>query len=433
MDVDARRKLSYAILLAAERFPCFASGFFHMIREEVKGLNTMGSTRKWRLLYDPAAIHRWSPSQKKANGQVDYDAPVNVEKVAGVVTHELMHLLREHEKRRDAYGARSQPRRWNQAADFSINPTILDAGMQLPEEGLFPDKFGLERGLTAEAYYELIPDIPGLNTPEAGDLIISVTAGHCGSCAGNPMPGEEGDDAEGRSTSEIEIVLREVASAVKNYKPDHSRRQGTLPAGWDVWADAILAPPQVDWRTQMRAFVRNVWAVATGQTDYHYAKPSRRQGALGFGLGVPILAATYHPIPHIVIWVDTSGSMGLAEGQACLAEIEGLLRRFRAHYTVMSADAAVHETKHGVTRLPEVKKILKGGGGTDFRPAFEAIRKMKPRPHAWIGLTDGMGLAPESAPPGVKGYWVIVGKGNAAPVSWGKIINIDSVSVGKAV
>jgi predicted metal-dependent peptidase len=53
--------------------------------------------------------------------------------------------LRHHTRR-----AGRDPRRWNEACDYAINPLLLDAGLKLPEGVLVDNRF---RGLSAEEIY----------------------------------------------------------------------------------------------------------------------------------------------------------------------------------------------------------------------------------------------------------------------------------------
>lgn len=71
--------------------------------------------------------------------------------LVGVLAHEVMHPGLQHHTRR---GDRS-PYRWNKACDYAINPLILDAGLALPKDVLFEDRF---RGLSAERIYNLLEE-----------------------------------------------------------------------------------------------------------------------------------------------------------------------------------------------------------------------------------------------------------------------------------
>jgi predicted metal-dependent peptidase len=57
----------------------------------------------------------------------------------------------QHHTRR---GGRN-PRRWNMACDYAINPMLLDAGLTLPKDVLLDNRF---RGMSAERIYNLLEE-----------------------------------------------------------------------------------------------------------------------------------------------------------------------------------------------------------------------------------------------------------------------------------
>ena len=73
---------------------------------------------------------------------------LNAATLAGVLAHEVMHPALKHHTRR----AKRDPRRWNEACDYAINPLLLDAGLSLPDDVLVDPRF---RGMSAEQIYNL--------------------------------------------------------------------------------------------------------------------------------------------------------------------------------------------------------------------------------------------------------------------------------------
>ena len=57
--------------------------------------------------------------------------------IAGTLAHEVMHPALQHHIRR---GGRN-PRRWNMACDYAINPMLVDAGLTLPKDVLLDTAF----------------------------------------------------------------------------------------------------------------------------------------------------------------------------------------------------------------------------------------------------------------------------------------------------
>ncbi len=73
---------------------------------------------------------------------------LNSATLAGVLAHEVMHPALQHHVRRSG----RDPRRWNEACDYAINPLLLDAGLSLPDGVLIDHRF---RGMSAEQIYNV--------------------------------------------------------------------------------------------------------------------------------------------------------------------------------------------------------------------------------------------------------------------------------------
>jgi predicted metal-dependent peptidase len=100
----------------------------------------------------------------------------------------------------------------------------------------------------------------------------------------------------------------------------------------------------------------------------------------------------------VVIGADTSGSMGEAEIALYFAEMFGILEDVRPkRLVVMWCDAAVgrvDEVEDASELLTLRGKGAPGGGGTDFRPVFDEIKKLGIEPDCLVFFTDGYGTFP---------------------------------------
>jgi predicted metal-dependent peptidase len=81
----------------------------------------------------------------------DFVDTLNAAELAGVLAHEVMHPALQHHTRR----ADRDPKRWNMACDYAINPMLLEAGLTLPKDVLLDPRFG---GMSAERIYNLIEE-----------------------------------------------------------------------------------------------------------------------------------------------------------------------------------------------------------------------------------------------------------------------------------
>lgn len=394
-------RISSARLYLAHHVPYLQTGILKLLWREVPGLGTFAVSPRMVVSYDPAVLNVWKTPQ-----------------VAGAIVHELFHVKRHHAPRREAIAA--DPELWNAAADLEINDDIRAARLELPDGVLYPETFKFDEGLLAEEYYALLRQMADEAKKRIGGG--SFGGGKCGSGAGKPEPGEDlasgKPEVEGRSEAEVAQAMRDMARDIKAH---NDRKPGTVPAGWVRWADEQLEPPKVTWQQKLANAARSALEFKRGMVDYTYRAPSRRQGALGYGAGRPILPTLQAPVPRVVCAVDTSGSMGKRELTAGLAEINGVFRALGAPIQFIACDAAVHANRK-VRSWQEVAAELKGGGGTDFCPVFDALEGQLY--DVLVFVTDGYGPAPDKAPDGIKVIWLVVG-GSKAPADWGEEILLD--------
>lgn len=397
-DLTVDEKLSAAFMAAYRAYPYFASGLVLLVRRVVEFPEaSMAVTRDGILLVDPRFVTEWEVVQ-----------------LGEVLVHELQHLLRDHAGRSDVVPAVDRFR-WNVAADCEIN-----CGLQrdkLPGDPCLPAKFRLPDGLLAEEYYERLPK----QVKAAG----GVASGACGSGSGGERMDVEPDEGgqDGRTEVEVRLMRSEVAEAVVRA----SRSRGCVPAVLLRWAEGQLRPPRVRWQDKLGRVVRADVAGAAGKVDYVRNRPNRRQAAYAamarrFGAGVPILPALRGVKPRVVVVVDTSGSMGQEELEVAMSELSGILRAAGAEVALVSCDCDVAGTPARIRSVADAVKRLRGGGGTDFRPAFTAVEKLRPRPGLVVYVTDGQGTAPERAPEGFKVIWVLVGRYAQEAAEWGESI-----------
>jgi predicted metal-dependent peptidase len=220
----------------------------------------------------------------------------------------------------------------------------------------------------------------------------------CGSGAGGSRrpweQDETGTDPEGHDDGSVdagraELIRQQTARNVL----EHARSRGSVPAGWERWANLVLEP-EVDWRKEMNSITRRVSASVAGMRDYSYARPSRRAAAFP---NVVMPSMRQPRPPRVAEVVDTSGSVSEAMLGQVHAETEAIVKRSRGEgVTVISCDAAASRPQT-VRSMNDVRMV--GGGGTDMRVGLQAAAQARPKFDLVITMTDGDTPWPTSPPP----------------------------------
>ena len=377
--------------------------------------------------------------------------------LAGVVEHELWHLLSDHGGR---VGTRDR-RLANVAMDIAINGMLLKGGRELPPTECTPEFFGFPPGLVWEQYYELLQQHPLNQQAKAkgeGDRSMQgkgkgsgegkETFGQCGGGAGNPLPGEgeqtpgqdkgpggegdgESDPMAGRSQDELSHARQQCAAAVQEAaNKDGGRGIGHLPGGMLREIEDMLKPAVVPWHAKLARRLRRGTATRPGMVDYVHDVASRRMCSLrAMGRRAPVTPRMVAPMPRVLVAIDTSGSMGQDALAEAMSEIDGILRAAKDEISFISCDTQVNSSGKGA-RWQDVAGKMIGGGGTNISPMFEYVEAMRRdlRPNLMVVFTDGgFGDCPEAAPSGVEVVWVLVGRYKMRDTThFGEVIEVPS-------
>jgi predicted metal-dependent peptidase len=165
---------------------------------------------------------------------------------------------------------------------------------------------------------------------------------------------------------------------------------GQLPAGLLRAVDKVL-DPSLDWRTILWRFL------ASSQVDFDGF--DRR--FIGSGLYLEDLQGDSLKVR---VCIDTSGSISLQELEKFMAELRGIVASYpHLDLLIYYADTELH----GPYDLEDQEALLpKGGGGTDFRPFFNAMEHPDHDGALLVYFTDGHGIMPDKSP-GQPLLWVL--------------------------
>ena len=355
----------------------------------------------------------------------------------GLLLHEILHAALQHLPRREG----RDPELWNIAADAVINGMILKEGYDLPKGGVIrPD---LENLSVAEAYERVLREREQSSQQQSGSGNGSGEGnGQSDSNTksesrgkGNPQLGTApGKDLLPQAPSDAEANSSKPSEPSELSKPSNSS-ESTKAANEGHWQNAHeqakqaangkqagklpgnlmremreWAGSRLDWRTYL-------WRYLT-QTPTDFTDFDRRF----VGNGVYLDTISGESV-QVLVCVDTSSSINNDYLRCFVGELQGILRAYpHMRCELYYADTELYGPypMRANTPIPTPQ----GGGGTDFRPFFEAIRG-----HAFgwgrsvaIYLTDGWGNFP-AHPSKIPTLWVVTPGG----------IDLDKFPFGEAI
>jgi predicted metal-dependent peptidase len=386
-------KLAAARLRAAAMQPFLAMALYALTPVPDDKGDTFSVDERWRLYVNPGKLRAWT-----------------VEQVAGVLLHEVSHVVRDHAGRAQTAMVTDEAlaRLWNIAADAEINDDLLAARVVLPEHPVTPDRLGMPAQKAAEFYYSRL-----VVAGDPPDFAVD-----CGSGSHGRAGHERRDDhlslPAGLSEVEALLLRRRIAEAVTQIA---GKRPGLVPGGWVRWAEAVLRP-QLDWRKLLAAKIRSSAAAVAGAADYSYSKPPRRR--------VPrvVLPSLRRPVPRVAVIIDTSGSVSDEQLRTAWSEVHGCLQALgtrRDMLLLYAADAEVHRITGPVSR----RVALTGGGGTDMSAAIEQVCRAWPRPDLVVVITDGLTEWPPRPIPKVIVVLLRSQIDPPAPPSWTQVVRVE--------
>ena len=387
--------------------PFFGTLLFRLGARPRTSIETM-ATDGVSLFYNPKFVETLSAAQ-----------------LMGTLAHEVMHPALQHHTRRNG----RDPRRWNMACDYAINPILVDAGLTLPEGVLLEDRF---RGMSAERIYNQLEEEEqsqqSSNDQDSQDSDSSAngqddqssnggagdedddvpstpkTPGGIGQVLDAPEPVADGEETVAEQARDWQMAVEQAENV--------ARLAGKMPAGAQRSVEASKAA-NVDWRE----LLRRAWS-ETIPADYSWTRPNRRH--VWTGLYLP--GVVCEGVGEICIAVDCSGSindrlLGLFE-----AEVRSILAGQQPRLVhVLYFDTEVQKVET-YQAGQAIKLSPVGGGGTDFRPCFTWLNDRGIQPQTLVFLTDLWGTFPDQAPP----YPVLWASTDTRKAPFGQVIPMEA-------
>ena len=273
----------------------------------------------------------------------------------------------------------------NHACDYVINLMLKDMDPQ--EQTIAMPRYrdgkhqGKQMGLIDERFR-------GLNTKQIFDILKEEKeeGGEGGGDGEGGFDEHDWDEAtKGMTEEEKKQLERDIDQAIRQGVMAHQKIAGKGAGGLDRELQEMLEP-KVDWREVLREFVK---ATCRAKDTSSWRRPNRR--FLGTGTYMPSMIG--EKVGHLVIGIDTSGSIGQAELAEFLGEVKGIAEEVNPSQVDLiywDSEVAGHEeyTENDVAGIISSTKP-KGGGGTSPSCVSEYLKSKKIEPECVIMLTDG--------------------------------------------
>ena len=227
------------------------------------------------------------------------------------------------------------------------------------------------------------------------------------------------DGAEGMTDEEKRELVRDIDQAIRQGLMAHNKQVGEGAGGLDRELQELLEP-KVNWREVLRDYVKSM---CHSKDASSWRRVNRR--FLSTGVYMPSMIG--EKVGHLVVAIDTSGSIGQEELSEFLSEVKGIAEEVSPELVDLiywDSAVAAHET-YTESEVPNIVSSTKprGGGGTSPSCVSDYLKKEQIVPQCVIVLTDGYVGSDWGNDWTAPVMWAIVG-GNDVVAPNGKTIHI---------
>lgn len=419
------KQLELALSKILLYFPCFGYFIYGWEIIENKDISTMGTSYD-KLIYNP-----------------DFCQRLDVDQLAAVVIHECVHNMFLHPTAVTEKQAQGKVKElWEIALEMVTNAEVIkilkmsNCGFKLPGRPYSPFSDAIpEKGEEIYYYDSYCENLTAIEIYEKlvekfKDKIVTVEiVGSGGGKSDNESKSKSGKEDEVKNETKDKVklpsILDKIIPSDEKEKMQEAiektiaviekmkKQIGDAPAGIERFIKR-LQKTSVPWIRILLAFLSNI---VSGAEEYRWERPNHRH-PLADQIVMPGLIEVEQD--DIVFVVDTSGSMSDNQLSQIAAEL-GKVAQIIPEVVVITTDAEIQERikAHGLVDL--FKKLkFKGGGGTDFCPVFEKIKKCQ----CMIFFTDGFATYPKK-PPQYPVLWVLTKENSQPP--FGKVCYVLDV------
>lgn len=305
----------------------------------------------------------------------DFLDSLEIEEVAFVLLHELLHITLDHLKR---IGNRNR-QIYNIAADIAVNDLLISSGYNYGNLQIIKGRTFKIDGLnyTVEEIYDLIDK----------NLITDPVTNH------NYWTDEYRSYANKTINDAIQKGYVDITDSLYRYVK-------------------IPKDSGTDWRN----ILNNILKV--NEKDYTFQKNDKRYE----DFLLPDFTFQEENLENVWLLIDVSGSMRNDELVKVFSEISKIINSYDSvNLTVSAFSTFVTPPKKvkNIANLEQLSKKLESGGGTSFEIIFDYMLKLEKLPIAIIIFTDGYAQFPEkSKAMNIPVFWVLDNENITAPFGY---------------
>lgn len=292
----------------------------------------------------------------------------------GILQHELGHILFKHITSSEYFGDHDH---FNVAADCEVNSYIP---VLQKDPYCYPAHFNLANSQGTKFYYEQIPK----NNEFEGEGENQIN-NH-----------ETWKDFQDMTETEKKLVENQIDYQAKNTAETCQKMIGSLPGELKSYLNSLfIEKPQVfNWKAYFRRVIGNL---ITSELYLTRMRPSRR---FSDSRGV-----RFKRKPHVLVGVDTSGSVSNDELDDFFSEIHHLWKS-GVKVTIAQIDTKIEHIEEYNGRF---NKEIYGRGGTEFTDLVNYYNEHRKDFSTLVIFTDG--YVSLNLPPFLNGVWVITKNG----------------------
>ncbi len=234
---------------------------------------------------------------------------------------------------------------------------------------------GTDAGDPANARPE--PDDSGQHG--VGDGLSSCDPAGTGEVMDAPVGGAENGDSDDTPSAQDIAAEEQAWDEAMHQATSLARAEGRMPGAVEETVRGAHASG-IDWRSLLRRYMTDA-----AKRDYSWSVPNRR--FIDSGLYLPSIRS--EGIDAIAVIIDTSGSLDPDTLAAFWSEVREVATEIEPERVILlQVDTAVRDAvEYAAGDLPD-GIVVKGRGGTDFRPGFEWLEERDIQPGVCLYLTD---------------------------------------------